>query len=106
MLIGPTHDQFTSTAWTQVYRGLNHNYAKSQFQQHRNSLSTAGQTFTNLFCDLQIQRHNADYNPHETFTIQEAETWLNKAEAAITDFLQTSRSERAAIAILTLVRTR
>ena len=31
---------------------------------------------------------------------------MNKAETAITDFLQTSESERAAIAILTLVRTR
>jgi hypothetical protein len=41
-----------------------------------------------------------------TFTVETATTWLTKAETAIADFLQTSRTERSAIAILTLVRTR
>ena len=41
-----------------------------------------------------------------TFTAETATTWLTKVETAIADFLQTSRTERAAIAILTLVRTR
>ena len=70
------------------------------------SSQPAPQIFADLFCDLQNERHNAGYNPQASFTAQTAATWLNKAEAAITGFLQTSRSERAAIAILTLVRTR
>ena len=62
--------------------------------------------FADLFCKLQDERHSADYNPRATFTIQAATSWLDSAEAAITRFPQTSRSERAAVAILTLIRTR
>ena len=89
-----------------IYRGLDHNQANFQLRQNRNMLSVDAQTFVDLFLDLQNERHNADYNPQATFTAQAAATWLNKAEAAITDFLQTSQIERAAIAILTLVRAR
>ena len=106
VLIGPAHNQLTTDAWIRIYRGLNHNHARSQLQQNRTNLSAGVRTFADLFCDLQIERHNADYNPQATFTIQAAITWLNKAEATITDFLQTSRTERAAIAILTLIRSR
>ena len=105
-LIGPAHDELTSRAWIRIYRGLNHSYAKSQFQQNRAILSPDAQTFANLLCRIQDERHNADYNPEETFTAQETASLLNNAEAAITNFLQTAPSERAAIAILTLVRTR
>ena len=88
--------------------------SKFHRQQNRTKLSAGPQIFADLFCDLQNERHNAGYNPQASFTAQTAATWLNKAEAAITGYdtdqqlllLQTSRSERAAIAILTLVRTR
>ena len=105
-LIGRAHDQLTADAWIRVYRGLDHGHAKSQLQNNRASLSADSQIFADLFRDLQNERHNADYNPRAMFTVQTAATWLNKAEAAITDFLQTSQSERAAVAILTLTRTR
>ena len=106
VLIGPAHNQLTTDAWIRIYRGLNHNQARSQLQQNRANLSASVQTFSDLFRDLQNERHNADYNPEATFTIQAATTWLNEVETTITDFLQTSRNERAAIAILTLVRSR
>ena len=105
-LIGSAYDELTSRAWIRIYRGLNHNHAKSQFQQNRAILSPDAQTFANLFCDLQDERHNADYNPNAGFTAPAAASLLNNAEAAITNFLQTAPSERASIAILTLVRTR
>ena len=105
-LIGVAHDQLTSEAWVRTYRGLDHNQARAQLQQNRASLSASVQVFADLFRDLQNERHNADYNPRAIFTAQTAATWLNKAEAAITDFLQAGRSERAAVATLTLVRTR
>ena len=105
-LIGPASDQLTADAWIRIYRGLNHDQARSQLQQNRANFSTSVQDFADLFRDLQNERHNADYNPRAIFTAQTAATWLNKAEAAITDFLQASQSERAAVAVLTLVRTR
>ena len=106
VLVGSVRDQLAADAWIRTYRSLNHNQAKAQLQQNRASLSTDAQIFADLFRDLQNERHNADYNPWATFTVQAATTWLNKAESAITDFLQASRSERAAVALLTLTRTR
>ena len=105
-LIGPAHGPLTVDAWIRVYRGLGHNNAKYQLQNNRSNLPADAKIFADLFRDLQNERHNADYNPLAIFTIQAANTWLDKAEAAITDFLQLSRSERSAIAILTLTRTR
>ena len=105
-LMGLPQDQLTTQAWTRIYRGLSHTYVKSQFQQNLTSLSPDAQTFANLFCDLQDERHNADYNALETLTAQEAASWLDNAEVAITNFLRIAPRERAAIAILTLVRNR
>ncbi len=109
-LIGPVHDQLTAGAWTQIYRGLNHGHAKSQLEPEvkRNQPRVSADTlnFADLFCKLRDERHSADYNPLATFTIQAATSWLDTAEAAITHFLQTSQSERSAVAILTLTRSR
>ncbi len=106
VLIGPAQDQLTADAWVRTYRGLNHNQARSQLQQNRARFSVRVQIFADLFRDLQNERHNADYHPQAIFTAQTAATWLNKADAAITDYLQAPQPERAAVAILTLVRTR
>ena len=110
VLIGPIHGQLTADAWNRIYRGLNHGHAKSQLEpevkRNQPRLSADALNFADLFCKLQGERHNADYNPREAFTAQAATSWLDSAEAAITRFLQTSRSERAAVAILTLIRTR
>ena len=106
VLTDNTNDQMTAEAWIQIYRGLNHGQARAQLQQNRTRFAVETQDFADLFCDLQIQRHNADYNPLASFTSQAATNWLIKAEAVIDDFLQTSSPERAAIAILTLLRTR
>ena len=109
-LIGPVHDQLTADLWIRTYRSLNHGHAKSQLEpevkRNQPRLSADALNFADLFCKLQGERHNADYNLREAFTAQAATSWLDSAEAAITRFLQTSRSERAAVAILTLIRTR
>ena len=89
-----------------IYRGLNHNQARSQLQQNRSRFSANVQVFADFLRDLQNERHNADYDPRATFTPQTAATWLNKADDAITNFLQANQSERAAVAIFTLVRAR
>ena len=106
VLVGAASDRLTADAWIQIYRGLNHNQARVQLQQNRARLSVDAQVFAKLFADLQDERHSADYNPVATFTAEAATNWLDKTEASITNFLQTSRSERAAIAALTLIRTR
>ena len=106
VLAGSVYDPLTANAWIRIYRGLNHNQARAQLQQNRASFSANVQVFADLLRDLQNERHNADYNPQATFTAQTAATWLNKADIVIPNFLQASQSERAAVAIFTLVRTR
>ncbi len=106
VLAGPVHDSLTAEAWVRIYRGLNHNQARSQLQQNRSRFSANVQVFADLLRDLQNERHNADYNPLKIFTAQTAATWLNKADIVIANFLQASQSERVAVAIFTLVRTR
>ncbi len=109
-LIGPVHDQLTADLWIRTYRSLNHGHAKSQLEPEvkRNQPRVSAETlnFAGLFCKLQDERHNADYNPRANSTVQTANTWLDRIEAAITDFLMTSQSERSAVAILTLTRSR
>ena len=109
-LIGPVHDQLTADLWIRIYRSLNHGQAKSQLEpevkRNQPRLSADTLNFVGLFCKLQDERHNADYNPRANSTVQTANTWLDRVEAAITDFLMTSQSERAAVAILTLTRSR
>ena len=105
-LIGTPTDQLTIEAWIRIYRRLDHGHAREQLRLTRHNFSAHARTFADLFLDLQNERHNADYNPLAIFTPQTATTWLNNTEAAIFDFLQTTTTERAAIAVLTLVRTR
>ena len=105
-LMGTPNDELTTDARVQIYRGLNRNQARAQLQQNQARISANAQAFAKVFSELQGERHNADYNPLAPFNARAATSWLNKAETAITDFLQTSESEGAAIAILTLIRTR
>ena len=106
VIVGTPTDQLTTDAWIRVYRRLEHGNAREQLRQNRENLSARAGTFADLFLDLQNERHNADYNPQAIFTPQTATTWLNNTEAAIIDFFQTTTTERAAIAVLTLIRTR
>ena len=74
MLIDPAHNQLTADAWIQIYRGISHSHAPSQFQQNGTKLSADSQSFADLFCDLQNKRHNVGYNPLASFTAQTAAT--------------------------------
>ena len=105
-LMGSAGDVPTAEAWLRIYRGLDHGQARRQLQQRQAGFSVETQAFSDLFCDLQIERHNADYNPAASFTAQSASNWVMKAEVVISDFLQTTATERAAVATLTLVRPR
>ena len=106
VLVGSDSGQLVGQAWLRAYRGLNHGYARSQLLQNRNLFSTNGRIFADIFCQLQDERVQADYNPMARFTPESARIWLDKVEAAAGDLLQVSREERAAMAILTLVRPR
>lgn len=102
-LVGLPGDQATLQAWTRIYRNTSHRNAYNRLQSSRPGFSPQVQTFTDCFRDLQDERHNADYNPLATITLQSALYWIDQAEAAIRDFLLASRSELTLVASLTVV---
>ncbi len=105
-LIGAPQDRITTAAWSRVYRGLDHGTARRELQRHRQEFSAGSQISADTFHNLQYRRHSADYDHNAVFTGQQATVWLAEADAAIVDYMQDNRGERAYIATLTLIRPR
>jgi hypothetical protein len=65
-LLAPDRRACTS-AWGQVFRALEHGFAKNACLQARNlGLPAAIIAFADAFTALQEQRHQADYDPSAT----------------------------------------
>ena len=105
-LIGSPSDVLTSSAWSRVYRGLDHNTSRRELQRHRQEFSTEARRFADAFADMQGLRHTADYDHNADIPINQVRTLLDEAEATILNYLQAALSERIYIATLTLVRPR
>ena len=105
-LIGPPNDTQTTTAWSRVYRGLDHTTARRELQRHRQEFSAPAQDFADTFSDTQQTRHSADYDHNAVITINEAIAQLDQAERAILNYSQVPANERLYIAALTLIRPR
>ena len=105
-LVGPHTNPTTATAWTQIYRGLEHTAARRALQSNLQDFSAPAQRFTRAFVDLQQIRHSADYDPNAVFTASDGAMHIDRAESAILGFAQISPDERLRIATLTLIRSR
>ena len=104
-LTGSPNDALTS-AWSRVYRGLDHNTARRELQRHRHEFSAESRRFADMFVDMQQHRHMADYDHTAVITLDEASAWLDDAEVTVLDYMQAALSERIYIATLTLIRPR
>ena len=98
-LIGTPTDAASASAWSRVYRALDHGAA-------RRELSPPAQTFVDTFSDLQLLRHSADYDHTAVLTSHQASIRLQQAQTATLDYLQVDANERAYIATLLLARSR
>ena len=105
-LIGPPTNPATATAWSRIYRGLDHTTARRELQRNHRDLSLPAQDFTDAFADLQRHRHLADYDPNAVITTNDGTLYLDRAESAILGFARITLDERVHIATLTLVRSR
>ena len=105
-LVGTSHDPLTQHVWSRIYRGLNHGTAKRNLMQDWGLFSPQIVHFADIFAQLQDQRHQADYDPNKTFTILEAQAWVQRAEDAIAGFMQTDPEERKMVAIQSLINRR
>ena len=105
-LIGTPGNPVTRHAWHRVYRGLEHRDARRNTQQDQNLFSPPVVDFADTFAQLQRQRHIADYDPSQPFTLSATQNWIDQAEQHIIAFMQLSTDERRAVAIQSLIRRR
>ena len=97
-LIGATPTARRSEEWTATHRALNHGTAKSQML-NKSRMSTFHadiQDFAETFIELQVQRHEADYNPNPAAPLTRTQTMRNirRARDATQTFLAATPQER------------
>lgn len=106
-LIGSTRDLRNSVEWTRTYRALDHGRARNQMNSSEISQFPVRMLdFAYTFVDLQRQRHDADYNPHATFTRSDTFSAIGRAEDAIQGLIEGSTRKRRALAAMVLFATR
>lgn len=99
-LIGTNSTTRSNKAWKQVYRSLRHTKIKECCKNTNimNQFPIDIQDFANVFVDLQIKRHDADYDPRATFYRSAVLQDVEDAETAIRAFLRVGTSDRRAFA--------
>lgn len=107
-LVGDDPLERDQMAWRQVYRALEHGYARQRCRQVASSsrFSIPIQRLADYFALAQNRRHRADYDPDEAFTEQETLTAITEAGQHIAALLATPSRERRAFAVYILMRER
>lgn len=93
-------------AWTQIYRALDHGFARSQISRDLTTFASEIADFGTTFVSLQEERHRADYDPNAEFVRFDTLRLIDRAEAAIIAFEATDATERKALAAHVLFRVR
>ena len=94
-------------AWSHVYRGLEHGFAKNACREISKLGFPVGiMCCASEFIELQDMRHSADYDPRVRFTRAETLQWAARAEAAIAGFRTAPRRDRKAFAVQLLLKKR
>ena len=107
LLIGGPGATRSRGAWHQVYRALEHNFAKGACQNQAKIavFPRQIQDFAGTFVTLQAKRHLADYDPREVFYKSEVQLQINVA-IAIDGFERAPLKDRRAFAALVMFKTR
>ena len=105
-IIGRPNNPIAEHAWRRVYRGLEHRAAKTLLRNDRGLFSAQTRQFANVFGQMQDVRHVADYDPSQIFTYAQVDAWINRVEAAISDFMRIGLEERQAVAVQSLIKER
>ncbi len=106
MLIGAGRER-SKPAWTQVYRSLEHGFAKNQCQSARiSSFPRDIQDFAQLFATIQKTRHDADYDPAARFSRSSVLVEVARVEAAIRAFDRVAGKDKRAFAAFVLLKGR
>ncbi len=110
LLIGATTVARNSDAWQQVYRALDHGHAKGQcnaaIQGRKYPPGSNLSIFASLFVEMQVKRHDADYDPRKRLVKSDVEADIARVEEAIRKFLATPKSDRRAFCAWVILRHR
>lgn len=112
-MVGATKKKRSNGAWLQVYRHLEHNYARSQCAPTDNGkkitfkkFPKAVQDFASTFVTMQSKRHDADYDPFAKFKLSAVKADLASAQAAIDKFEAVPLIHKNAFAAWVLLKVR
>ena len=99
--------QRRSRAWAQVYRAVEHSAVKEACK-HDTMLRfpDAVQNFADLFVEMQIARHRADYDPRTNVSRVQVGRGIELARRVIDDFNDVALPDRRAFAAYVLLRRR
>ena len=108
LLIGVGGENHRKSAWHQVYRALEHGFAKSQCKNREmiKKFPKNIEDFANIFVLLQEKRHRADYDPSATFLKSEVKADIDQADQAIGLFNAVSAGDRRAFCVYVLLKDR
>lgn len=105
-LIG-SHSLQRGAAWRQVYRALEHGFAKNACCQVTSLGFPPGVVyFADTFARLQDQRHQADYDPQVRYIRADVLIMITEVEQAISALKGASVRDRTAFAALVLLKNR
>lgn len=98
-------------AWRQVYRAVQHTFAKGACDATNGKqklilqrFPAEIQDFANHFYSMQIKRHKADYDPYEKITKSSVITDIALTESVIESFERAPDHDRRAFAALVLLQ--
>ena len=108
MLVGATPVSRRQQAWRQVYRALEHGYAKNQCAHPNRLLGFPQQIqeFGRIFVTMQRHRQDADYDPNVQFFRSDVLRFIDEAKRSISEFADTDARDQQAFAVHVLFRVR
>lgn len=107
-MIGAGEAARRNSAWRQVYRALDHGAAKTACgnQTIMKKFPKAIEDFGNKFIEMQIKRHNADYDPNQKYYKSAVQQDIADAATVIGNFQKEAAKDRRAFAALVLFKIR
>lgn len=107
-LIGTASADRSTPAWRQAYRAIDHGHAKGQCNNKKKleKFPKDIEDFANLFYELQIERHTADYDPSSSFSKSDVLSLIEATEASIKAFNKVPIKHRRAFAAWTAMKSR
>ena len=95
-------------AWRQAYRAIQHGTVKNRCRQQdiMQTFPDAIRDFGDLFVEMQLKRHTADYDPDARFTKSDVVKDIDRVRNVISGFKAVAATHRRAFAVHVLLDQR